>query len=130
MNDNPNIPDPEDGPERDPPLAHTVDQLIHEQHMVQPVTAEELLNVVQSQLYRLRGVFKFGALVLIIKDMLSHNEYHISNGEWMLTAPDGERIPLVTPEMVENDPAAAEIANTLMRLAQNSDEFDMRELEA
>lgn len=118
-----------EGPPRDPSLPVLVDRLIAWSHRQQPVTVFELLNMIRCQLYRLRGSLTFEDLAEHIMDFLNHNEHHIRNDEWMLTAPNGEKLPLVTPEMRAMDPDQAAMGDQLMRLAIGKDEFLIEELD-
>lgn len=117
-----------EGPDRDPSLAILVDQLIAKVHHEQPVTINELLHMVRCQLYRLRGSLHFMELAHLVTDILNHNEHHIRNGEWLLVGPDGEQLPLITPEWQEEDPEGAEVARQLMRLSMGKEDISVAEL--
>lgn len=105
-----------EGPDRDPPLWARFDQFTKEMHEEQPVTVQEVLEMVQNLLYRLRWSLTFTELVVEIRELLRHNEHHITHDEALLTTPDGEAVPFITPEVRQQNPDRAAMADELLAI--------------
>ena len=74
-------------------------------------------------MYRLRWSLTFPELVIAFREMLRHNEGHILSNDWLLMDPSGSPVPMITPEMRENEPEKAQMAEELLRLSVKDIDF-------